>query len=305
MLLYRQQHIFSSVPGAFTIAAAGKVIATMTTTTTATNAAAPAGNHRLPLISNEKLLQLYTAMVKCRIVRQRMGVHFQQGVWAGVGQEAAAVGATIDLGPEDTIVPLQGEWIAGFVKGDPQNNLFSRPCLQATDPDHAAQLNQAIGAALANKISKNGKIVMALLGDGVVSPSLCRDAFRVAGAQRLPILFVNHGAEPGSLSTLAAAEQIISQAEVCGLPDITVDGNDVVAVYRVATEAILHARKGSGPTLIECRFDRSEAHDPILNMENYLIGKGLFRKELKHEVATGFACELDAAIETGTKLLKR
>jgi TPP-dependent pyruvate/acetoin dehydrogenase alpha subunit len=279
----------------------------MTTTTTETNAAAPAGNHRLPLISNEKLLQLYTAMVKCRIIKQRMGVHFQQGTYAGVGQEAAAVGVAIDLGLEDAIVPLHGDWIAGFVKGDALSNLFSRPCLQATGPDHAAQLNLAISAAKANKSSKNSKMVLALLGDGAASPSLCRDAFRVAGAQRLSILFVcqsTHGAEPGSLSTPAAAEQIISQAEVCGLPCITVDGNDVVAVYRVATEAILHARKGNGPTLIECHFDRLEAHDPILNMENYLICKGLFRKELKLEVAAGFTCELDAAIETGTTLLK-
>jgi pyruvate dehydrogenase E1 component alpha subunit len=76
-----------------------------------------------------------------------------------------------------------------------------------------------------------------------------------------------------------------------------VDGNDVVAVYRVATEAIVHARKGNGPTLIECRFDRSEAHDPILKMEAYLLRKGLFSEELKIEATAGFTSEL-AAIES-------
>jgi TPP-dependent pyruvate/acetoin dehydrogenase alpha subunit len=57
-----------------------------------------------------------------------------------------------------------------------------------------------------------------------------------------------------------------------------VDGNDVVAVYRVASEAIAHARKGHGPTLIDCRL--SIPADPLQNMRNYLIGKGLDARAL-------------------------
>jgi pyruvate dehydrogenase E1 component alpha subunit len=76
-----------------------------------------------------------------------------------------------------------------------------------------------------------------------------------------------------------------------------VDGNDVVAVYRVATESIAHARKGNGPTLIECMIERSKAHDPIRKMERYLKRKGLFSREMKFEVINGFTKHLDASIK--------
>ena len=102
---------------------------------------------------------------------------------------------------------------------------------------------------------------------------------------------------------------------------ITVDGNDVVAVYRVAQEAIARARRGQGPTLIECKtyrwyghseidpakyrdpeeVERWKAKDPIANMEKYLTGKGLFSAEWKQEIVDGFNKELDAAIEIAEK----
>jgi TPP-dependent pyruvate/acetoin dehydrogenase alpha subunit len=63
----------------------------------------------------------------------------------------------------------------------------------------------------------------------------------------------------------------------------------------VATEAIAHARRGNGPTFIECKGERSKAHDPILNMEMYLKRKGLFSKKTKLEIAAGFTEILDAA----------
>ncbi|MGA3136616.1 MAG: thiamine pyrophosphate-dependent enzyme [Terracidiphilus sp.] len=105
-------------------------------------------------------------------------------------------------------------------------------------------------------------------------------------------------------------------------PAITVDGNDIVAVYRVASEAIAHARKGNGPTLIECQTGRSDGHseigsgkfrdpaeverwkagDPILKMEKYLIRKGLFSEEFKKQIAGEFSKELNAAIESADKL---
>lgn len=281
----------------------------MTTTTTEQNAVAPAGKHRFSLISNEKLLQLYTAMVKCRIIRERAQTLFEQGKLpgnyvAGVGQEAAAVGVTIDLGPADTIAPLHGDLISGFVTGEPLSKIFGRLFVRTAGPELASQLgdqlHRATGAALANKKKNNGRIAVAFLGDGAVSSGLWHEAIKTAGAQQLPILFVcqsSYGTAPGNLSDQAYAEEIALQEEACGFPWIAVDGNDVVAVYRVATEAIIHARKGNGPTLIECRFDRSEAHDPILKMEAYLFRKGLFSEELKREAAASFTSELAAVIE--------
>jgi len=73
----------------------------------------------------------------------------------------------------------------------------------------------------------------------------------------------------------------------------------VVAVYRVSTEAIAHARKGNGPTLIECILDGS---DPILKMEEYLKRKSLFSEGMKREVMASFARELETAVSVGIQL---
>jgi TPP-dependent pyruvate/acetoin dehydrogenase alpha subunit len=73
-----------------------------------------------------------------------------------------------------------------------------------------------------------------------------------------------------------------------------VEGIDAVAVYRVACEAIAHARKGDGPTLIVCQ--RWQEGDPLQNMENYLDRKGLFSEKFRRRVESGFLAKLDAAI---------
>jgi TPP-dependent pyruvate/acetoin dehydrogenase alpha subunit len=91
-----------------------------------------------------------------------------------------------------------------------------------------------------------------------------------------------------------AAETAL-KVDARGFPAIAVDGNDVVAVYRVATESIAHARRGNGPTLIECMVERSKSHDPIRKMEAYLMRRGLFSKGMKVEIADRFTRQLDAA----------
>jgi TPP-dependent pyruvate/acetoin dehydrogenase alpha subunit len=75
-----------------------------------------------------------------------------------------------------------------------------------------------------------------------------------------------------------------------------------VAVYRVATEAIMHARKGNGATLIECETaGGGKAHDPILKMEVYLTRKGLFSEGLKSKTVASFTKELKAALATANQ----
>jgi TPP-dependent pyruvate/acetoin dehydrogenase alpha subunit len=142
---------------------------------------------------------------------------------------------------------------------------------------------------------------------------------RVARIEYLPVLFVSLDGmlpDPPSVKPQVKAEDATDKTAPCGLPSITVDGNDVVAVYRVASEAITHARMGHGPTLIECRTFRLSGpaamgaekgprpdevalratDDPILNMEKYLTGKGLFSEEFKRRVALGFSKELEAVL---------
>jgi TPP-dependent pyruvate/acetoin dehydrogenase alpha subunit len=312
---------------------------------------APGGKGGFSLISNEKLLQLYCTMVKCRMLEERARVLFKQSKFTGnyyaaVGQEASAVGAAIDLLPEDTIGPSHRDFITNFIKGAPLDKMFCQLYARATSPDKgrsspahmgyaplnvitpsstiAAQLNIATGVALANKMKKNGKIAVAFSGDGSTSLGFWHEALNFAGVQDLPIVFVcqnNLWAESVALKFQTKVEDIALKAQAYGFPGITVDGNDVVAVYRVASEAIAHARQGHGPTLIECKtyrwyghseidpakyrdpeeVEKWKARDPILNMEKYLVAKHLFSAEMKQKVIDGFNEELDAAIEVAEK----
>jgi TPP-dependent pyruvate/acetoin dehydrogenase alpha subunit len=303
------------------------------------------------LISNEKLRQLYATMLKCRTLEERARVLFKQSKFTGnyyaaVGQEAAAVGVAQDLRVEDTIGPSHRDFITGFIKGAPLDKMFCHLFARANSPDRgrsspahfgyqplnvitpastiAAQLNIATGVALANKMKKNDNISVAFSGDGSTSLGFWHEALNFAGVHDLPIVFVcqnNLWAESVNLQFQTKVPDISVKAQAYGFPGITVDGNDVVAVYRVAQEAIARARRGQGPTLIECKtyrwyghseidpakyrdpeeVEKWKAKDPILGMEKYLTGKGLFTAEWKQEIVDGFNKELDAAIEIAEK----
>jgi len=223
------------------------------------------------LISNEKLHQLYEAMVKCRGLAERARHFMAQSPLTvdAVGSEAVAVGTAIDLLPEDTVVPLRHGLMVELIQGAPMEAIYARLVAGAAGADPAEELRRAIAAAQSNKEKKNGIIAVAYLGGEPDPSGSRREAFEVAGAQRLPILFVCERDLEGE-----------QENQPFGFPILTVEGCDAVAVYRVATESIAHARKGNGPTLIECCFDRSTAHDPIQKMEAYLAGKGLFHQHL-------------------------
>jgi pyruvate dehydrogenase E1 component alpha subunit len=263
------------------------------------SAAALAGKPGFSIISNEKLLQLYAAMVKCRALEERVQILFPRSKLTGkrgfASREAVAVGVALDLLPEDTVAASPGDLVVNFIwneiQGEPLNMIFARLNSRAARPSRAAQFKLATIAAQANKAAKNGKIAVAF---STIGSGLSPQALKAAGDRQLPILFVRQTrlpAEPprGNKQTGAA--------EISGIPDIPVDGSDVVAVYRVSTEAITHARKGNGPTLIDCIFEPSEARDPLLQMESYLTRKGLFSEEWKCQVAAAFKRELDDAVE--------
>jgi TPP-dependent pyruvate/acetoin dehydrogenase alpha subunit len=270
------------------------------------------------LISGEKLLDLYLSMLKCRMLEERVRDLVKNNKSAGngcdsMGQEAVTVGAAIDLLPEDTVCSAQGDLMVKFLKGIALDKLFRNLLAGADGPE---QVPHAMEAARFNAREKNGKIAVVLSGDGPFLPQSWDEALNFAGIENLPVLFVCQSgmrSEPEGLTPPAGFEELPPQAQPGGFPAITVDGNDVVAVYRVASEAMAHARMGHGPTLIECRtwplsgrhevvplpeeVERREADDPILNMEKYLSGKGLFSQEFKRQVTLGFSKELDAGLD--------
>ncbi|HEX7960996.1 MAG TPA: thiamine pyrophosphate-dependent dehydrogenase E1 component subunit alpha [Terriglobales bacterium] len=298
-------------------------------------------------ISEEKLKQLYSTMLKCRMLEEKARMLFKQGKFAGnyyaaVGQEATEVGCAIDLKPEDTVAPSHRDFIANFIKGTPLNLMYSQLYARSASPDKgrsspahcgyaplniitpastiAAQLNIGTGVALAYKMQKKPFIAMAFSGDGSTSLGFWHEALNFAGVQNLPIVYViqnNRWAESVNISLQTKVEDLSVKAQAYGFPGITVDGNDVVAVYRVAQEAIHRARNGGGPTLIECKtyrwyghseidpakyrapeeVEKWKANDPIPRMEEYLKKKNLWSDAWKQKVQEDFNKEIDAAIE--------
>jgi TPP-dependent pyruvate/acetoin dehydrogenase alpha subunit len=286
-------------------------------------------------------------MLKCRMVEERVRLLFRQGKFAGnyyaaVGQEATEVGATINLRPEDTIAPSHRNFVTNIMKGTPLKYMMAQLYARKTSPDQgrsspahmgyaplniitpastiAAQLNIGTGVALAYKMQKRDNVVVSLSGDGSTSLGLWHEAVNFAGVQKLPIVYVienNLWAESVPARLQTAVEDLSVKAQAYGFPGITVDGNDVVAVYRVVQEAILRAREGGGPTLIECKTYRWYGHseidpakyrkseeleywksrDPIPAMQRYLEKQNLWSDEWKQELVNGFNKEIDEAIQ--------
>ncbi len=269
----------------------------------------------LSLISNEQLLQIYAAMVRYRALEERPGLSAR---WSGPNRagdgrrwEAGVVGATIGLVRGDTIAPPNVRLLADLAKGVSARTF---PKLLAGVTGHgirrrsdAAGPESAIRAAKIRKAERKSKMVVAFAEVEETGLPTWRRSLAFAVRQKLPIVFVvQFRRQP-----MAAHDQRQPGIEdhrhpvaVAGLPVMVVDGDDAVAVFRVASESIMRARRGRGPTLIECRpfvlekqvngREPSRRADPIVNMETYLRCKGLFTLELRQRIETAFAAELDA-----------
>jgi TPP-dependent pyruvate/acetoin dehydrogenase alpha subunit len=253
--------------------------------------AALAGHDGFALISNEKLWQLYATMVKCRLLAEQV-----RSLIAFAGQEAALVGVALDLLSEDTIAPSSCA-PARFIQGAQLEEIL-RDC--AASPEPVERLESALGAALVNKTKQNGKIVVVFGREEQYEAGDWQETLHVAGVHQLPMIFLRW----------SAAKQPASRqpkTDSHGFPVIPVDGNDVVAVYRVATESIAHARRGNGATLIDCQsgiFLESSPRqddDPIRNMESYLRQKQLFGEESRSALLARFAKDVDLAIEAAAR----
>ena len=251
-------------------------------------------------------------MLKCSMLEKRIhALHKQIGNEEETGEKsihvAAIAGAAIDLLPGDTLAPSQGAFTPCFAKGLPLNAILastlgqraaSRPrysALNLIPPSLSAdrQLERALDAAKTCKQKRNKNVVTVF---STHTSDELEGAMILAGKKKLPVLFVCE------LRSNDEAQHV----KEYGVPSVVVEDDDAVAVYRVATEALAHARRGSGPTLIECKpwpFDdrgsirRRPAKHPIGKMEAYLTSKGLFNRKFKTNLIAEFSGELDTAVK--------
>ena len=208
---------------------------------------------------------------------------------------------------------------AGLVKGVPLNRIVAQlyaDRVSARDPLHnivasahaSEQLHTATSVALANKREKNTNVVVAFTCKAATALGAWHEALTFSAGQSLPIIFVvenNH--RPARARS--DWEDFTLKAQSYGLPGITVDGNDVVAVYRVACESLQRVRRGDGPVLVEGKTYRTPGQtalgsmfdDPLTHMEQYLTAKKLFPARLKNRLVQQFSQKLDAAVKAVQK----
>jgi acetoin:2,6-dichlorophenolindophenol oxidoreductase subunit alpha len=270
------------------------------------------------------LRKLYTAMLRCHMVERRAedlahAHKFKAPLNLRPGLEGTAVGSFIELRPGDAIageLSFAAHMFAGEPLGLYLAELYGvRPEYLAFAPESVntaihllppaqtvtAQLNAAVGFALALKKAKRANVVLVLLPNSSQTLGYWHEAAMLAAAERLPVIFVSVSgpANANNMGNSNARQRAASY----GIPGITVDGGDVVAMWRVAQESIHRARGGAGPTLIDSQIpavqSNSRPHpgsDPLNRMQHYLEKRKLWKQSWKDGLMRQFAVELEEAL---------
>jgi TPP-dependent pyruvate/acetoin dehydrogenase alpha subunit len=247
--------------------------------------AAGTGEH----LTREDRASLYRYMLMMRLSEERALTLYKQGkvpgsFYDGCGQEAVSVGASFVLGPRDRTCILHRDLGAHFVRGvAPDRYLanymgrsggvtggrdgnmhFGDRALGSVGmvsmlPDMA---QVTVGMALAFKMRREPRIAMTFFGEGSTANGQWHEAMNFAGIHRLPVVFVleNNQFAYSTPNQLEFAVDPVRRAETYGFPGVSVDGNDVEAVFEAARVAADRARSGEGPTLIECATMRMHGH---------------------------------------------
>jgi len=260
-----------------------------TTLFTVLDADGTGGKRTDPGIPTATLLELYRHMVTVRRIDELMLQLQRQGrigFYGPIkGQEAATVGSGLAAGPKDWIVPALREGYLAALRGLPLELLIAQlignsldlakgrqmPCHFTWKPGRyvamssviGTQISHATGIAMAAKYRKDGSVTLGYLGEGATSSNDFHCGLNFAAVYRAPVVFLcqnNHWSISVPAKAQTASETFAVKAVAYGMPGILVDGNDVLAVYRATADAIARARKGDGPTLIECRTYRRLGH---------------------------------------------
>ena len=241
-------------------------------------------------ISQEQLLALFRQMVQIRRTEEHLARCHQRGLIHGachtyVGEEAIATGVCAHLNHDDAVFSTHRGHGHALAKGmAPQAliaELFGREggCsdgrggsmhlfspeigMMGTSGIVGPSILQATGAGYSFQLLKTQQIGVAFFGDGAVNNGAFHEGLNLATIYDLPVLFVcenNQFATEIAFEFATRNSDVSSKADAYGLPGIRVDGNDVLAVYDAAGEAISRARAGGGPTLIEGYTYRTRAH---------------------------------------------
>lgn len=297
--------------------------------------------------SKEIMVKMYTTMNKIRMFESMLQEYFAAGKIPGfvhlyLGEEAVAVGACACLTDRDSITSTHRGHGHLIAKGGDLKlmmaEIFGKStgyCKGKGGSMHIADFNLGIlgangivggggplatGAALAAKYKKTNDVTICFFGDGASNQGTTQESLNMASAWKLPVIFVNenngYGISCPQCKSMAVTD-IADRAAAYDMPGVVVDGNDVLAVHEAVGEAVKRARRGEGPTLVECKTYRWRGHfegdactyrcteelnewlakDPIPRFEEKLIESGLATAEELEAVKTAVKKELDTALE--------
>lgn len=293
-------------------------------------------------LGDNQLLELYKSILKPRMIEEKMLVLIRQGKvskwFSGIGQEAISVGITAALDQDEYILPMHrnlgvfttrnipmyrlfSQWQGkanGFTKGRDRSFHFGSQQYKIIGMiSHLGpQLGVADGIALANKLSKNGKITAVFTGEGATSEGDFHEALNVASVWDLPVLFVIENNGYG-LSTPTneqyRCENLADKGIGYGMESYIVDGNNVLEVYHLISDLKKSMETHPRPILLEFKTFRMRGHeeasgvkyvpkelldlweekDPVENFKKYLMQLNILTESIDLEITSHFKKEID------------
>ncbi|MBE0652278.1 MAG: thiamine pyrophosphate-dependent dehydrogenase E1 component subunit alpha [Bacteroidales bacterium] len=292
-------------------------------------------------MDKNELLGFYQKMLYLRLFDDlARSLKMQDIVWSGyhpyTGQEAVSAGAISQLRQDDCLVGNHRSHGHAVAKGTSAKAMLTEMMGRQTGVSgglggamqfiHAGNnvfcgsivgsgIPIAAGMALAMKQKGTGNIAMCLFGDGASNTGAFHEGLNLAAIWKLPVVYIlenNQYAEAMPVREFVACSPLSKRARAYDLEEITVDGNDVEAVYMETRKAIEKARKGGGPTLIEAFTYRTVGHYigdpeqtyrtkeevaewkkkcPVLQCKNRLLSMGATEEELE-KIKTDIKTEL-------------
>ena len=299
-------------------------------------------------LTDVQLLAMYRWMMLTRRYEDRAQELWSTGLvveslHGSQGQEAIGVGVCFALRADDVLTPSLRTRAAFLVRGVPVRQFLAGMLGKATGaangkatahhmgrPEGGILPGSAIvgaaipvttGAALAFQLRGEERVAVCFFGDGSAQRGDFHEALNFAGVMKLPVVYVienNLYAEFTPIAKHFAGKSLAARAEGYGFDGVTIDGNDVLAVYDAAAEAVGRARAGGGPTLIECMTYRQRGHssshpptegrdpaeveawlrrDPIDRFRAELERRGLVDAERLEEIRASVDTEIEEAVQ--------
>lgn len=298
-------------------------------------------------LPKEKLTWMLEKMCEIRYFEEKAEDLYIRGLVHGtmhlsIGQEAGSVGSIATLEPEDLIIHHHRGHGHTIAKGANLTTMFAEflgkeagYCRGRGGSMHIADIPggnlgatgvvgggipTAVGIALALQMRRSPQILLSYFGDGASNEGEFHESLNMASIWKLPVVFICDNNQYGMsmhVSRSMNIDQISKRASGYGIPGVTVDGNDVLAVYEAVEIAVAYARSGEGPSLVDCHSYRWRGHSksdrnlyrspeeinewkhkcPIRRFKNVLVDAKVMSQDEVEEIDQFAKATIDAAAE--------